>query len=144
MKNGQTLTTAQAFQASSTYHQHTVDAIANLATATAIDRETVATLATANAALTTTNATLSAELARANAELTAALKKIASMAQTIQTLKQKGKEPATYSTEHKHYCWTCGHNSPHPSHKCDNKKEGHKDRATKYNTLGGESKVYQK
>ena len=60
LKDGQGPTTAQAFQATSNYHQDTADAIANLATATVHDRETVANLTTANASLTTTNATLTA------------------------------------------------------------------------------------
>ena len=65
------VTTASAgFQSSNhTYQQDTVDAIANLATATASDRASVA-------ALTATNSTLYAEIATTNAKLVTALQEI--------------------------------------------------------------------
>ena len=136
LKECQTLSTASAFQAT-TFQQDTVDAIANLATATAQDREAVANL-------TSANATLTAELAKVNGELILALKKINTMSQIIQDLKTKGGQTSTGTSpdNHKHYCWSCGHSSPHPSHKCNNKKEGHEDKATKYNTMGGEAKKF--
>ena len=142
LKESQGLTTAKAFQATAPYYpQDTAEAIANLATATVHDREAVANLTVANANLTRSNATLTAELVKVNAELVTALKKIAYLAQP------RGKynpSPSSPAPDHKHYCWSCGTNSPHPSHKCDSKKNGHKDRATKYNNMEGETKTYNK
>ena len=66
LKESNQVSSGTAYQAT-TNHQETVDAIANLAAATAHDREAVANL-------TATNNRLSEELARANAELVAALK----------------------------------------------------------------------
>ena len=140
LKELQPSTTASAYQATTEYQRDTVEALANLATATASDRETVANI-------TATNKALMDELAKVNSELIIALKKINSMGQTIAELKNKGNTSSTYPSTtagHTHYCWSCGFKSPHPSHKCDSKKEGHQEKATKYNNMDGSKANYKK
>ena len=78
------------------------------------------------------------ELAKVNAELIIALKKINSMGLIIADLKAKTHSNTSSTTPtmgHTHYCWSCGFKSPHPSYKCDAKKEGRQDKATKYNIM---------
>jgi hypothetical protein len=95
--------------------QVTVDAIAQLATSTASDRGTVATL-------TTTNAKLKNEIA---------------------TLKNKikpawqGKRPVK-TTNNNSYCWSHGYQvaKSHTSATCNMKKSGHQDASNKSNTMG--------
>ena len=66
LKENQVSTTSSAYQATAEYQQDTVEALANLATATASDREAVANL-------TATNKVLMDELAKVNADLITAL-----------------------------------------------------------------------
>jgi predicted RNase H-like nuclease (RuvC/YqgF family) len=110
--------------------QETVDAIAQLATATASDRGTVATL-------TTTNAKLANQL-----EATHAL--IAQLKNEIATLKNKitpawqGQRPVK-TTNNNIYCWSHGYQVTklHTSATCNMKNSGHQDAATKIDTMGG-------
>jgi predicted RNase H-like nuclease (RuvC/YqgF family) len=110
--------------------QDTVDAVAQLATATASDRGTVATL-------TTTNAKLAAQLEAAHAE-------IARLKSEISTLKNKfkpawqGQRPVK-ATNNNRYCWSHGYQvaKSHTSATCNMKKSGHQDAANKSNTMGG-------
>jgi hypothetical protein len=110
--------------------QDTVDAIAQLATATASDRITVATL-------TTTNANLANQL-----EATHAL--VAQLKNEIVTLKNKIKpawqrQRPVKTTNNDSYCWSHGYQVEklHTSATCNMKKSGHKDAATKIDTMGG-------
>jgi hypothetical protein len=110
--------------------QDTVNAIAQLATATASDRGTVATL-------TTTNAKLATQLEAAPAQ-TAQLKN------EITTLKNKikpawqGQRPVK-TTNNDSYCWSHGYQvaKSHTSAICNMKKTGHQGAATKSNPMGG-------
>jgi hypothetical protein len=88
--------------------QETIDAIANLATATDEDRKAVANL-------TGANATLTKELATSNGKLLMALT-------LVPTLKNKNRRPTSWqqsphpnrSTKRKHYyCWTCRYRCEH-------------------------------
>jgi predicted RNase H-like nuclease (RuvC/YqgF family) len=109
--------------------QETVDAIAQLATATASDRGTVATLTTTNAKLTN--------------QLEAAHALIAQLKNEIATLKNKIK-PAwqgqrhTKTTNNDSYCWShcCQVAKSHTSATCNMKKNGHQYAATKIDTMG--------
>jgi hypothetical protein len=96
--------------------QETVEAIAQLATATASDRGTVATL-------TTTNARLANQLEAAHALITQL---------------KKGKRPAK-TTNNDSYCWSHGYQvaKSHTSATCNMKKNGHQDAATNIDTMGG-------
>jgi hypothetical protein len=110
--------------------QDTVDAIAQLATATASDRGTVATLATTNAKLAT--------------QLEAAHAQIAQLKSEIATLKNKikpawqGQRPVK-TTNNGSYCWPHGYQvaNSHTSATCNMKKSGHQDAANKSNPMGG-------
>jgi predicted RNase H-like nuclease (RuvC/YqgF family) len=110
--------------------QDTVDAIAQLATATASDRGTVATL-------TTTNAKLAAQLEADHAHIT-------QLKNEITTLKNKIKpawqgQRLVKTTNNDSYCWSHGYQvaKSHTSATCNMKKSGHQDAANKSNTMGG-------
>jgi hypothetical protein len=110
--------------------QDTVDAITQLATTTASDRGTLATLTTTNAKL-------------AN-QMEAAHTLIAQLKNDIATLKNKirpawqGQRPVK-TTNNNSYCWSHGYQvaKSHISATCNMKKSGHQDAATKINTMGG-------
>jgi hypothetical protein len=124
--------------ADSVYQQETVDAIANLAVATAADRQTVATLSA-------TNSTLTHELTAVNRKLVAALADVVKLALRVADLNAKaGTTPSTPSTplEPKHYCWSCGFKQTHYSSRCPNPKTGHQ-RAAKASDIMGGSTVNQ-
>jgi ABC-type transporter Mla subunit MlaD len=109
--------------------QDTVDAIAQLATATASDLGTVATL-------TTTNAKLATQLEATHAQ-------IAQLKNEIPTLKKKIK-PAWQGQRHikttnnDSYCWSHGYQivKSHTSATCNMKKSGHQDAANESNPMG--------
>jgi hypothetical protein len=110
--------------------QDTVDAIAQLATATASDRGTVATL-------TTTNAKLATQLEAAQAH-------IAQLKNEIATLKNKIKpawqvQQPIKTTNNDSYCWSHGYQvaRSHTIATCNMKKSGHQDAANKSNPMGG-------
>jgi hypothetical protein len=110
--------------------QETAEAIAQLATATASDRGTVATL-------TTTNAKIANQLEAAHAL-------IAQLKSEITTLKIKikpawqGKRPAR-TTNNDSYCWSHGYQvaKSRTSATCNVRKTGHQETATKVGTMGG-------
>jgi hypothetical protein len=110
--------------------QDTVDAIAQLATATASDRGTVATL-------TTTNAKLATQLEAANAQIDQLKNEIATLKNKIKPAWQ-GQRPIK-TTNNDSYCWSHGYQvaTSHTSATCNMKKSGHKDAANKSNTMGG-------
>jgi predicted RNase H-like nuclease (RuvC/YqgF family) len=98
--------------------QDTVDAIAQLATATASDRGTVATL-------TKTNAKLALQLEAAQAQ-------IAQLKSEIATLKNKSKpawqgQRPVKTRNNDSYCWSHGYQvaKSHMSVTCNMKKSGH-------------------
>jgi hypothetical protein len=108
----------------------TAEAIAQLATATASDHGTVATLATTNAKL-------------AN-QLEAAHALIAQLESEIATLKIKikhvwqGQRP-TRTTNNDSFCWSHGYqvSKSHTSATCNVRKTGHQENATRIDTMGG-------
>jgi hypothetical protein len=110
--------------------QDTVDVIAQLSTATASDRGTVATLTMTNAKLAT--------------QLEAAHTQIAQLKSEIATLKNKikpawqGQRPVR-TTNNDSYCWSHGYQvaKSHTIATCNMKKSGHQDAANKSNTMGG-------
>jgi hypothetical protein len=110
--------------------QDTVDAIAQLATATASHHGTVATL-------TKTNANLATQLEAAHAQ-------IAQLKNEIATLKNKIKpdwqgQRSVKTTNKDSYCWSHGYQvaQSHTSATCNMKKSGHQDAVNKNNTMGG-------
>ena len=114
--------------------QETVDAIANLATATAADRTTVATL-------TETNRRLTLELVAVNAKLVKALEANKAAGSGGGHPQSSGGRSAQ-KTKGPHYCWHCGSSVWHPSARCWSKKEGHRDDATEDNKMGGSTRTF--
>jgi hypothetical protein len=110
--------------------QDTVDAIAQLATATASDRDTVATL-------TTTNAKLANQLEAAHALIAQLKNEIATLKNKIKPAWQ-GQQPVK-TTNNDSYCWSHGYQvvKSHTSATCNMKKSGHQDAGNTRNTMGG-------
>jgi hypothetical protein len=110
--------------------QETVDSIAQLATATASDRGTVATL-------TTTNAKLANQLEAAHVLIAQLKNEIATLKNKIKPAWQ-GQRPAK-TTNTNSYCWSHGYQvaKSHTSATCNMKKNGHQDAATNIDTMGG-------
>jgi hypothetical protein len=110
--------------------QGTVDAIAQLATATASDSGTVATL-------TTTNAKLATQLEAAHAQIAQLKNEIATLKNKIKPAWQ-GQLPVK-TTHNDSYCWSHGFQvaKSHTSATCNMKKSGHQDAANKSNTMVG-------
>jgi hypothetical protein len=110
--------------------QETAEAIAQLATAMASDRGTVATLTTANAKLVN--------------QLEAAHALIAQLKSEIMTLKNKIKpawqgQRSARTTNNDSYCWLYGYQvaKSHTSATCNVRKNVHQESATKIDTMGG-------
>jgi predicted RNase H-like nuclease (RuvC/YqgF family) len=110
--------------------QDTAEAIAQLATATASDRGTVATL-------TTTNSKLATQLEAAHALIAQLKNEIATLKSRIKPAWQ-GQRPIK-TTNNDSYCWSHGYQvaKSHTSATCNMKKSRHQDAATKGNTMGG-------
>jgi predicted RNase H-like nuclease (RuvC/YqgF family) len=110
--------------------QETVEAIAQLATATASNRGTVATL-------TTTNAKIANQLEAAHALIAQLKNEIATLKNKIKPAWQ-GQRPAE-TTNNDSYCWSHGYQvaKSHTSATCNMKKNGHQDAVTKIDTMGG-------
>jgi hypothetical protein len=100
-----------------------------LATATASDRGTVATL-------TTTNAKLATQLEAAQAQIAKLKDEIAALKNKIKPAWQ-GQLPHK-TTNNDSYCWSHGYQvaKSHTSATCNMKKIGHKYAATKSNRMG--------
>jgi hypothetical protein len=110
--------------------QETAEAIAQLATATASDRGTVATL-------TTTNAKLANQLEAAHALIAQLKSEIGTLKIKIKSVWQ-GQRP-TRTTNNDIYCWSHGYQvaKSHTSATCNVRKTGHQENATKIDTMGG-------
>jgi hypothetical protein len=110
--------------------QDTVDAIAQLATSTASGRGTVATI-------TTTNAKLASQLEAAQSYIKMRKDDILSLKAKIKPACQ-GQRPAR-SRNNNTYFWSHGHqvHKDLTSATCKARKDGHQERATKDNTMGG-------
>ena len=118
-------------EAPTTHQDETIDAIANLATATAADRTAVANLMT-------TNAILTKEVAKVNEKLIAALLQVNVLTKQLAT--NRSTPDLAVSSGPVHYCWTCGYCCLHASHNCPNPAAGHKKTAIRRETMGGSNK----
>ena len=114
------------------YQQVTVDAIANIATATARNRATVSTL-------TATNITLTSALTACQLQLVEALQDVAKLATVISDL-NKNSSANPSNTGNWHYCWNHGYSSGHSSRDCKKPRPGHYKGATKADTKGGSTR----
>lgn len=129
-RDTKTTTTGASYgSANAAYQQETVDAIANLATATAHDRATVATLSA-------TVSKLTSDLATANAKLITALATVTTLTSANSEHHRKQHNPTPRSGA-RHYCWSCGFKCEHPSFRCTNPKPGHDNFAKASETKGG-------
>jgi hypothetical protein len=110
--------------------QDIVDEISQLATSTASDRGTVATL-------TTTNAKLATQLEAAQAQIAQLKNEIAALKNKIKHAWQ-GQQPIK-TTNNDSYFWLHGFHvaKSHTSTTCNMKKSGHKDAANKSNPMDG-------
>jgi predicted RNase H-like nuclease (RuvC/YqgF family) len=110
--------------------QERAEAIAQLATATASDRGTVATL-------TTTNAKLANQLEAAHALIAKLKSEIATLKIKLKPVWQ-GQRPAR-TTNNNSYCWSHGYQvaKSHTSASCQVRKTGHQEASTKSDTMGG-------
>jgi hypothetical protein len=110
--------------------QDTAEAIAQLATATASDRGTVA-------ALTTTNEKLATQLEAAHALIAQLRSEIATLKIKLKPIWQ-GQRP-TRTTNNDSYFWSHGFQvaKSHTSATCNVRKAGHQETATKVDTMGG-------
>ena len=154
LTTGQNFPCANAIDAfnSTAYHQSdTVEALANLETATAADRATVATL-------TDTIAQISSELASAQAKLISSL---LDNQKLIKLLSERGGNWNTsgggsdgktsgggatrpWDGPSIHYCHTYGYKCPHPSFKCPKPTAGHIKNATKKDIIEVLDQDYKK
>ena len=102
----------------------------NLATGTAAERATVATLIE-------TNSKLTQELITVNSKLVVALESKTCLTAKLGSYrtKQKNKGP--------HYCYTCDSGQWHSSNRCRTKVAHHKDEATKDNKMGGSTATFK-
>jgi hypothetical protein len=108
----------------------TAEAIVQLATATASDRGTVATLTTTNAKLANQLEAAHALIAQLKSEITALKIKIKPVWQ--------GQRP-TRTTNNDSYCWSHGYRvaKSHTSATCNVRKTGHQENVTRIDTMGG-------
>lgn len=118
-----------------TYDQRTIDAIANLATATASDRATVASL-------TATIEKLTSDLNDVQSKLVIALETNASLARALGDGKenQRGRGRAPKEDRrppNRHYCWTHGYLCTHHSGECPSPATGHQIKAKSRDNKGG-------
>jgi hypothetical protein len=122
-------------EALSEHQDNTIDAIANLATATAEDRRAVANL-------TDTNATLTKELAASNGKLVSALTLVNTLTKQLSDFRstQPPRPPTFGPSDRKHYCWTCGYRCEHSSWLCPTPAAGHQTRAKAADTMQGSTK----
>lgn len=112
----------------------------NLAAAATTERSTLAQLIETNATLTANIATLTTSVA----SLTAAYSILAANKQSTTQTPASGKKRSGGTTADKYlavggYCWTHGYRvaKGHDSATCRNKADGHKDAATRANTMNG-------
>jgi hypothetical protein len=110
--------------------QDTVDAIAQLATTTASDRCTLATL-------TTPNARLATQLEAAHAQIDQLKNQITTLKYKIKPA-WKGQQPVK-TPNNDSYCWSHGYQvaKSHTSATCNMKKSRHQGAANKNNPMGG-------
>ena len=107
----------------------------NLANAATQEKTTLAQLIENNTSLTSTVASLTAGLA----SLTTAYTLLANGPPPAASAAKNAPRSASSKFEPCGYCWTHGYKltKGHSSATCSNKADGHKDTATRANTMGG-------
>ena len=113
--------------------QETVDAIANLAKATADDQATVETL-------TATNSQLSKEITVFNQKLVKLMEENKNL-RAKSAAGSRGSDCEGHKKKGPFYCFHCGSVMWHRSRTCWSKNPGHKDNATEDNKIGGSAAI---
>jgi hypothetical protein len=115
--------------------------MANLATATSADRETVATFTKAIETLTEQLKAKEMWAKSQEAELKCLLGGHTSAAPSVPTTPGAAFVRKSYKSKHDNYCWSHGYQVglAHTSANCTKKAPGHKDAATKDNIMGGDT-----
>jgi hypothetical protein len=118
-----------------------VTAMANLATATSADHETVTTLTKAIATLTDQLKAKDIWAKSQEAELKRLLCAHANATPIVPTVKSNAYVRKSYNTKNDNYCWSHGYQVglAHKSENCTKKAPYHKDGATKNNIMGGDT-----
>ena len=110
--------------------QQTAEALANLASATAADRNAIANL-------TATNERLTQHIERLTKQLEEAMSKLDSGNQQQRNSSSNNRRPCQQT----HYCWSHGFrvkpDGSHTSKTCTRRRRGHQEEATATNRMGG-------
>jgi hypothetical protein len=127
-----------AHAATEEYVNSTAEAFANLAMATAADREAVANLVVSNAALTQQLAARDARIKELENHLKVIKNNTNSPTARTPAAPRTGKGPL-FITSNSNYCWSHGYQvgKLHTSETCTKPREGHQRTATLANTMGG-------
>jgi hypothetical protein len=128
-----------ANNAMDSFVNNTADAFANLATATASDRQMLADLTTTNKEITKQLAAKDTEIAQLKAKVQD-LQRNRNPRDTIyRGSRGENRDTATRRFSNSNYCWTHGHDIAisHTSQSCLYPGDGHQRDATKSNTKGG-------
>jgi hypothetical protein len=115
--------------------------MANLATATSSDRETVTILTKAIATLTEQLKAKDIRSKSQEAELKRLLGAQANATPVVSTVQSTAYVRKSYKTKNYNYCWSHGYQVgfSHKSANCTKKAIFHKDGATKNNIMGGDT-----
>ena len=113
-----------------TYQQETVEAISNLASANAHNRESIATLTATVATITTDLATTNTKLIKTLVETTKLTATVVKLRRTTPKLCVSGRN----------YFWSCGYVCAHSSWECPNPKDVHDKYSKSANTKGGSTR----
>ena len=130
------------------------DALVNLATSAAADRELLTKLATTVASINdhinllnkppiasvpNNDATTSTALSSITSSVTDLQKQVADLKRENNQLRQQQPRRPRTRRDNGNYCWTHGYRvgNKHTSATCQNKAPGHQDNATRENTMGG-------
>jgi hypothetical protein len=118
-----------------------VTAMANLATATSADRETVATLTREIATLTDQLKAIDIWAKSQEDEVRRLLGTHGNACPPVEPGPTNTYVRKSYKTNNKNYCWSHGYQVGlnHTSANCTKKAPGHKDNATKANIIGGDT-----
>jgi hypothetical protein len=124
--------------ATEAYFNSAAEAFANLATATAADREAVANLVVSNAALTQQLAGRDARIKDLENQLKVIRNSNNSSTARTTDSARTGRSPL-FVTSNSNYCWSHGYQvgKLHTSETCTKPREGHQRTATLTNTMGG-------
>ena len=130
------------------------DALVNLATSAAADRDLLTKLATTVAnindhihhlnkppltSVTNSDATTATALSSITSSVTDLQQQVADLKRENDQLRQRQPQRPRTRRDNGNYCWTDGYRvgNQHTSATCQNKAHGHQDNATRANTMGG-------